>query len=98
MDVEEYIDALEPVNILSLIGKSVLINFLNGYSLAIGSRITVIIPEERSITPETLERVDALEPEFRKTFRSLCAYWRDPSGCNAEDCCIEADKHEAWSY
>ncbi len=98
MDVKEYLRAVTPINILDVFNESALVSLLNGYSFALGSGMTVIYSPGLHAAMETLERKDALERDFLRTFNRLCAYWRDSGGCGKGETCLQADKIETMKY
>jgi signal transduction histidine kinase/ligand-binding sensor protein len=98
MDVRQYLEQITPLNILGVLDPSVLDNLLNGYCYALNSGITLIYPIALPITQNNLERRDAFGLSFRHTFCPLCAYWRDPAGCDNEEYCIDVDKTVTIKY
>ncbi len=98
MDVEQYLRKITPINIIDLIDRSTLQHFLNGYSYALNSGITVIFSTAPHTNLQTLDRIDAFEQNALTTFNHFCAYWRDPDECGQAVDCVYADKSVALHY
>ena len=96
--IQDYLDNIEPLNILSIIKPDALKTLLNGYSYALESGITIVYPISPEINLDTLEREDARDLDAPKTYHDLCANWRHDKKCGMESECILADKCETIKY
>jgi signal transduction histidine kinase len=99
MNVVRYLRAITPINVLDLLGISLLESLLNGYSFALNAGITIVYPTEPTVSLDSLHRQDALGAEARRSFHPLCAYWRNPEeGCGQDHQCTDADKEVALRF
>jgi len=98
VNIIHHLRAVTPINVLDLLGTSLLDNLLNGYSFALNAGITIVYPTASRVSLDSLERRDALGADARRSFHPLCADWRNPDGCGQELQCINTDKEVALAY
>jgi signal transduction histidine kinase len=98
MNITKYVRQVTPGTVEDVLDPKVLQNLLNGYSYALNSGITMLLPGGERTTSTTIQRHDALRLNPTRSYNHLCAYWRGEKGCGREDACVLADKTIAQRF
>ena len=84
IDLQQYWSAVQPVNLLGLIGEDVLLHLLNGFSYAIGAGVSALLPKSLPATVDTIERCDARgDLGERQFYQPFCRAYRNESKYDA---------------